>query len=78
MKKVPHKFRMLVFVFFMTVFIGLALSGLLLFREQGFIEGFLSIWMDRFVTMWLTVVPVVIVVIPLVNFVTNKVVETKQ
>ena len=68
---------MVVFVFFMTVFIGLALSGLLLFREQGFIDGFLSIWMDRFVTMWLTVVPVVIVVIPLVNFVTNKVVESK-
>jgi hypothetical protein len=61
----------------MTVFIGLALSGLLLFREQGFVNGFLSIWMDRFVTMWLTVVPVVIVVIPLVNFVTNKVVESK-
>lgn len=77
MKKIPHKFRMIVFVFFMTVFIGLALSGLLLFREQGFIDGFLSIWMDRFVTMWLTVVPVVVVVIPLVNFVTNKVVESK-
>jgi len=61
----------------MTVFIGLALSGFLLFREQGFVNGFLSIWMDRFVTMWLTVVPVVIVVIPLVNFVTNKVVESK-
>ena len=66
---------MVVFVFFMTIFIGLALSGLLLFREQGFINGFFSIWMDRFVTMWLTVVPVVIVVIPLVNFVTNKIVE---
>lgn len=77
MKKIPYKFRMIVFVFFMTVFIGLALSGLLLFREQGFVNGFLSIWMDRFVTMWLTVVPVVIVVIPLVNFVTNKVVESK-
>lgn len=77
MKKIPHKFRMIVFVFFMTVFIGLALSGLLLFREQGFVDGFLSIWMDRFVTMWLTVVPVVVVVIPFVNFMTNKVVETK-
>ena len=77
MKKIPHKFTMIVFVFFMTVFIGLALSGLLLFREQGFVDGFLSIWMDRFVTMWLTVVPVVVVVIPLVNFMTNKVVETK-
>jgi cytochrome b subunit of formate dehydrogenase len=77
MKKIPHQFRMIVFVFFMTVFIGLALSGLLLFREQGFIDGFLSIWMDRFVTMWLTVVPVVVVVIPVVNFMTNKVVESK-
>jgi cytochrome b subunit of formate dehydrogenase len=77
MKKIPHKFRMVVFVFFMTVFIGLALSGLLLFREQGFIDQFMSIWMDRFVTMWLTVVPVVVVVIPLVNFVTNKLVASK-
>lgn len=77
MKKIPHKFRMIVFVFFMTVFIGLALSGLLLFREQGLVDGFLTIWMNRFVAMWLTVVPVVVVVIPLVNFVTNKVVESK-
>jgi len=77
MKKIPHKFRMVVFVFFMTIFIGLALSGLLLFREQGFTEDFMSIWMDRFVTMWLTVVPVVIIVIPLVNFFTNKIVEKK-
>ena len=77
MKKIPHKFRMVVFVFFMTIFIGLALSGLLLFREQGFSDQFMSIWMDRFVTMWLTVVPVVVVVIPLVNFVTNKLVEAK-
>lgn len=77
MKKIPHKFRMVVFVFFMTVFIGLALSGLLLFREQGFSDQFITIWMDRFVTMWLTVVPVVVVVIPLVNFVTNKLVEAK-
>jgi hypothetical protein len=61
----------------MTIFIGLALSALLLFKEQGFIDDFLSIWMDRFVTMWLTVVPVVIVVIPAVNFVTNKIVEKK-
>ncbi|PTM11118.1 MAG: hypothetical protein DA407_02310 [Bacteroidetes bacterium] len=77
MKKIPNKFRMIVFVFFMTIFIGLALSGLLLFREQGFTGDFMSIWMDKFVTMWLTVVPVVIVVIPLVNFVTNKVVASK-
>jgi hypothetical protein len=68
---------MIVFVFFMTIFIGLALSGLLLFKEQGFTNDFLSIWMDRFVTMWLTVVPVVVVVIPLVNFMTNKIVANK-
>jgi len=61
----------------MTIFIGLALSGLLLFRELGFVDGFLSIWMDKFFTMWLTVVPVVVVVIPLVNFMTNKVVALK-
>jgi len=70
MKKIPNKFRMI-------VFIGLALSGRLLFRELGFVDGFFSIWMDRFVTMWLTVVPVVVVIIPLVNFVTNKLVESK-
>ena len=77
MKRIPHKFRMVVFVFFMTIFIGLALSGLLLFREVGIAHNFLSLWLDRFTTMWLTVVPVVMVVIPIVNFVTNKVVADK-
>jgi len=77
MKKIPNRFRMVVFVFFMTIFIGLALSGLLLFREVGFVTDFFSLWMDRFVTMWMTVVPVVVVVIPFVNFVTNKIVASK-
>jgi len=61
----------------MTIFIGLALSGLLLFREVGLVHNFLNLWLDRFTTMWLTVVPVVVVVIPVVNFVTNKVVADK-
>lgn len=62
----------------MTVFIGLTLSGLLLFREQGFIDSFMTVWLDRFVTMWLTVVPGVIVVIPLVNFMANKAVASNN
>ena len=77
MKKIPNKYRMVVFVFFMTVFIGIALSGTLLVINEGFIEGFFQIWMRNFIKMWLTVVPVVIVVIPLVNYFTNKIVEKK-
>lgn len=68
---------MVVFVFFMTVFIGIALSGTLLVINEGFIEGFFQIWMRNFIKMWITVVPVVIVVIPLVNYFTNKLVEKK-
>ena len=77
MKKIPNRYRMVVFVFFMTVFIGIALSGTLLVINEGFIEGFFQIWMRNFIKMWITVVPVVIVVIPLVNYFTNKLVEKK-
>ena len=77
MKKIPSKYRMVVFVFLMTIFIGISLSGVLLVIKEGFISNFFQVWMRNFIRMWLTVVPVVIVVIPLVNYLTNKLVEPK-
>ena len=75
MKKIPSKFRMVVFVFLMTLFIGFILSGILLLQKEGFIDDFFQVWMKNFITTWLTVIPVVIVVVPIVNKVTDRLVE---
>lgn len=77
MKKIPAKYRMIVFVFLMTFFIGISLSGILLVIREGFIENFFQVWMTNFISTWVIVVPVVAVVIPLVNKITDAIVEPK-
>lgn len=66
---------MIVFVFLMTLFMGLFLSAIMTIRTQGLSSDFLSIWLTRFFSTWIIVIPTVIVVIPIVNFIVRKVVE---
>tara|TARA_R110001592_G_scaffold23456_1_gene91919 strand:- start:27326 stop:27556 length:231 start_codon:yes stop_codon:yes gene_type:complete len=73
--KIPAKFRMLVFPFLMTFSIGISLSGILLFVREGFVDDFFQKWMSNFISTWLIVLPVALVVIPIVNRITDAIVE---
>jgi hypothetical protein len=66
---------MVVFVFFMTLFIGLIMSAIMTWRADGFTSTFLSTWMTRFIQTWIIVIPTVAIVIPVVTKITNKLVE---
>lgn len=75
MKKFPAKYRMIVFVFLMTFFIGISLSGILLLVREGLVENFFLVWMRNFFSTWIIVLPVVTIVIPIVNRITDFLVE---
>lgn len=67
MKKIPQKYYTLVFVFLMTLFMGLALSLIFTWREIGFANGFIKIWLSRFIRTWIIVIPTVVIILPLVR-----------
>lgn len=66
---------MVVFVFFMTLFIGLIMSAIMTWRADGLTNTFLSTWMTRFIQTWIIVIPTVAMVIPIVTKITDKVVD---
>ncbi|SMG47004.1 Protein of unknown function [Marivirga sericea] len=78
MKKIPNKFRMVIFVFFMTLFIGLIMSAIMTWRIEGLSPDFLASWIVRFIQTWIIVIPTVAVVIPIVTKITNKLVENEN
>lgn len=63
---IPARFRQAVFVVWMTVLMGLALSAIFLWQERGFADGwgFLPLWLGSFARTYAIVLPVVIVVQP--------------
>lgn len=69
---------MIVFVFLMTLFIGLIMSAIMTWRLEGISADFLASWIARFIQTWIIVIPTVAVVIPIVNKITNKLVENEN
>jgi hypothetical protein len=69
---------MVVFVFFMTLFIGLIMSAIMTWRSEGLSTDFLASWIARFFQTWIIVIPTVAVVIPVVTKITNKIVENEN
>ncbi|WP_366145560.1 DUF2798 domain-containing protein [Phaeodactylibacter sp.] len=59
----------------MTLFIGLILSFILTWVSMGFVEDFPSIWLNRFLSTWIIVIPTVAIVLPCVRAITNLIVE---
>ncbi len=75
MKKLPAKYYMIVFIFLMTLFIGLILSFILTAMNTGFVDNFLLIWLNRFLSTWIIVIPTVAIVLPFVRNLTDRLVE---
>lgn len=75
MKKIPKKYGQVVFIFLMTVFIGLILSFILTAIAYRFTKGFIEVWLFSFIKTWIIVVPVVVIVLPLVRKIVSKIVE---
>jgi hypothetical protein len=71
----PARLRTLVFVFFMTMFMGLVLSGVMTVQAQGLGAGFVPAWLERFARTYLLVVPTVLVVGPIANRLTDAIVS---
>jgi hypothetical protein len=49
----------------MTLLIGLILSGVFTWQNQGFSSGFVSAWLGRFAGTYIIVLPTVLIVAPI-------------
>ncbi|WP_299246370.1 DUF2798 domain-containing protein [uncultured Aquimarina sp.] len=77
-KKLSSKFYMPIFMLLMTLFIGLSLSGIMLWMNEGSIEGFFFIWISNFFKTWIVVIPIVIITLPVVTRITKYVANSPK
>ena len=66
---IPARHQQLVFVFFMTLLMGLVLSFVFELQEAGYTIGnaatFLTAWLSRFLNTYIVVLPVVVLINPI-------------
>jgi Protein of unknown function (DUF2798) len=55
-------------MFFMTLLMGLVLSAIFTWQAQGFGVGFVSAWVVRFVSTYIIVLPTVLVISPIAQW----------
>lgn len=76
MKKLPAAYQQWVFVFSMTLLMGLTLSFIMTVVERGFGSGLVGAWLSAFARTYVIVVPTVVVVSPLARWFTDRVTES--
>jgi ketosteroid isomerase-like protein len=64
----------IILVLLMTVMMGLILSGIFTYMETGFAPGFTAKWVSSFLSTYAIVLPTVLVVSPVVQFVTRRII----
>ncbi len=60
----PQKLEKVLFIFYMTLLMGLAMSAYFTFQSGVENHAFVSKWLEAFISTYLVVVPVVLIVSP--------------
>lgn len=59
----------LIMILTMTIMIGLILSAIFTWQAIGFSAGFFTAWMERFIATYIIVLPTVLIVSPMAQWV---------
>ena len=78
MRKLPARYNQWAFVFFMTLFMGLVISGLTTAFRTGVDLAFFGHWLRSFASTYVIVVPTVVVVTPLARMLANRIAHTEE
>jgi ketosteroid isomerase-like protein len=60
-------------ILFMTILIGLTLSAIFTWQSQGLSAGFVGAWMGRFSSTYVIVLPTVIIVSPIAQWLSSRI-----
>jgi len=74
-KKLPGKFRPIIFAAIMSVFTVMIVSATITFMHVGVSSQFLIAWIKAFCAAWPIVFMAILVIAPLVQKVVNQIVE---
>ena len=73
---IPKKYELIVFAFFMSGFMSILMSGVVSYINMGIVSNFTQIWFEAFVKSYSIAFPTVLVVVPIVRKIVNKLVST--
>lgn len=74
---IPARHRDLVFMFVMTILMGLSISGIMT-AWNGWEGSFLAAWLTAFARTYVIVVPTVLLVMPVARRLTSLIVEDPE
>ena len=71
MKKIPKKYAPMLFSILLSFFMGLIMSGIVTYLNQGFSEHYIKLWLSAFIRVW----PIALVLIYFIRPAAVKIVE---
>jgi len=74
-KKLPGKFRQVVFAAIMSIFTVMIVSATITFMHVGISQQFPGAWIKAFCAAWPIVFTAILIIAPLVNKVVDKIVD---
>lgn len=77
-KKLPPQSIKYIRPFVTAAMMSFIMSGIITYKNVGFIEDFVSVWMSAWITAWVIAYPVLFVVIPIAQRVINLIVDTRN
>lgn len=64
---IPKKYEYFIFAFFMSLFMGVLMSGVISFINIGLVPNFLSVWLEAFLKAWVVAYPSTLIAVPFVK-----------
>ena len=72
----PARFAPIVFGFVLSSLMSLVVSGIATFRNAGWVDGFLNLWIGAWLLSWAIAFPVVLLVAPIARRLVNGLVRS--
>lgn len=73
---IPRRFAPVAFGFLLSGFMSFLVSGISIYRAEGFSDAFMHAWMGGWIPSWAVAFPAVLVVAPLARRIVDRLVRS--
>ena len=74
----PQRYESMTFIFLMTFFMGLVISAYAEIQTNGLSNTFVTMWLTRFITTYIVVLPTVLIVSPITKILASYLTGAKK
>lgn len=74
---IPKRYEFIVFGFLTSLFMSFLISGVISYVNVGLVENFIILWLEAFYKAFFVAFPSILLVVPQVRKIVQKIVNTK-